>query len=479
MLRKSVFASLMTMLAFASQSVAASKLPDFTDLVEKSAPAVVNISTTKVARARQPNQSFGFPNQQIPEIFRHFFQDQMPNSPDQQPKQPAPPVDVPHSSGSGFLISADGYLLTNHHVVDDADEIIVRLNDRRELTAEVIGSDERSDIALLKVDGTDLPYLTLANSDDLEVGEWVLAIGSPFGFDYSVTAGIVSAKGRSLRSEVYVPFIQTDVAINPGNSGGPLFNLDGEVVGINSQIYTRSGGFIGLSFAIPSNTAKHISDQLRDDGQVSRGWLGVHIQEVSKELAESFNMDKPVGALIADVVADSPAEGAGLQAGDVITHVNGSEIDKSSHVVHHVVAIPPGDTAKLFIVRDGEEQVIEVTIGSLKEAEAAAKKQAKTKDVYVERLGIRVLPLDEDVASEWRLTYGVVISDIDDKLPKGMDANLDLREGDVIVNLANRRIFEPEQLVDLAEQLPEDRSISIRIVRDGRSRYQAFRLHEN
>jgi len=473
------------MLVLLARPAWAASLPDFTDLVEKSAPAVVNISTTREVTQQQASRQFNFPGQdQIPEIFREFFKHQFPN--DSQPRQPGQdqgqdtdkekgvPRSVPQSLGSGFLISDDGYILTNHHVIAEADEILVRLNDRSELMAKLVGSDERSDLALLKIEGENLPHLVLADSDALKVGEWVLAIGSPFGFDYSVTAGIVSAKGRDLQSETYVPFIQTDVAINPGNSGGPLFNLAGEVVGINSQIYTRSGGFMGLSFAIPSNMARNIVEQLRDSGAVNRGWLGVHIQEVNQDLAESFGLDKAIGALIAEVVEDSPAALGGLQAGDIITHVNGREVIKSGQVVHYVGSLSPGKKAAFTVVRDGYSQRIMVQIGSLADAEAKAKQLSKSQDVYVQRLGLSVLPLDEDLAAELRLSYGVVISKVDEETA----AELDLRAGDVITSMANRRVVDTQQFADLAKALPTGRSISIRVVRNGRYMYQAFRLND-
>ncbi|MFM8355882.1 MAG: trypsin-like peptidase domain-containing protein, partial [Gammaproteobacteria bacterium] len=283
-------------------------LPDFTPLVEKNAAAVVNISTVQ----KDNPHSEGPQNRsdELDEFFRRFF------PPD---GSRGVPFAKPRSLGSGFVLSADGYILTNNHVVEDADEIMVRFNDRREMTATLVGSDPRSDLALLKVDADELPTVRIARSDDLKVGEWVLAIGSPFGFDYSVTAGIVSAKGRSLpteQNENYVPFIQTDVAINPGNSGGPLFNLDGEVVGINSQIYSNSGGFMGVSFAIPIDVAMDVVDQLKASGKVARGWLGVVIQEVSRDLAESFGLNRPHGALVTRVLEDGPADQAGLREGD-------------------------------------------------------------------------------------------------------------------------------------------------------------------
>ncbi|MEQ8937246.1 MAG: trypsin-like peptidase domain-containing protein, partial [Gammaproteobacteria bacterium] len=298
---------------FSAQTFAR-ELPDFTSLVDENSAAVVNISTSsKRPMANGMPPGFNLPD--IPENspFYEFFKKYFGDIPEGQG-----PSQERSSLGSGFIISKDGYVITNHHVIRDADEVIVRLNDRREFVADVIGSDERSDIAVIKIDASDLPVLKLGKADDLRVGEWVLAIGSPFGFDYSVTAGIVSAIGRSLPNENYVPFIQTDVAINPGNSGGPLFNLDGEVIGVNSQIYSRTGGFMGLSFAVPVDVVESVYKQLRDKGRVSRGWLGVLIQDVTRELAESFEMEHPHGALIAKVLDDGPAQMAGIEVGDII-----------------------------------------------------------------------------------------------------------------------------------------------------------------
>ena len=305
---KSCSAALAALLMLSQVLVARAELPDFTELVEQASPAVVNISTRQ--KVAQPGVVINgqMPDLEgLPPMFREFFERGMP----QMPKGQGGRQREAQSLGSGFIISADGYVLTNNHVVADADEIMVRLSDRSELQAKLVGTDPRTDVALLKVEGKNLPTLKLGKSDELKVGEWVLAIGSPFGFDHSVTAGIVSAKGRSLPNENYVPFIQTDVAINPGNSGGPLFNLDGEVVGINSQIYTRSGGFMGVSFAIPIDVALSVADQLKASGKVSRGWLGVVIQEVNKDLAESFGLDKPAGALVAQVLDKGPAQQGG------------------------------------------------------------------------------------------------------------------------------------------------------------------------
>ena len=313
---KRAMLSLAALLAMAQALVAHAQLPEFTELVEQASPAVVNIST----RQSMPAQAAGLPPQMMPDLeglppmFREFFERSIPQVPPGQ----APRKRQAQSLGSGFIISSDGYVLTNAHVVADADEIIVRLSDRSELEAKLVGADPRTDVALLKVEGKSLPTVKLGKSDELKVGEWVVAIGSPFGFDHSVTAGIVSAKGRSLPDENYVPFIQTDVAINPGNSGGPLFNLAGEVIGINSQIYSRSGGFMGISFAIPIDVALKVKDQLQKYGKVSRGRLGVTIQGLDADLAQNFGLDKPSGALVANVEAGSPAEKGGLQPGDVV-----------------------------------------------------------------------------------------------------------------------------------------------------------------
>ncbi len=450
----------------------AATLPDFVPLVDKAAPAVVNISTERDRSQRQRQSSpFDFPGgDQLPDLFRHFFEHQFPDqSPGNRPRRA-----VPQSLGSGFIVSEDGYLLTNQHVVKDADKIIVLLNDRRQMIAELVGVDESSDLALLKIDAQNLPFLKLADSSQLQVGEWVLAIGSPFGFDYSVTAGIVSAKGRSLDSEQYVPFIQTDVAINPGNSGGPLFNLAGEVVGINSQIYTRSGGFMGLSFAIPSNTAKVVMEQLRNNGVVKRGWLGVRIQEVNRDLAESFELDKASGVLVAEVVSNSPAEAAGIEVGDIITHFNGTEVQLSSSLPHLVGAVPPNQRALIELVRDGKKLQLEVTIGLLPEQEqlAASSSDDNTPGLYTERLGLRVAVLDEKVRQQWRTRYGVMVQAVEE----GVAAQLGLRPGDVITRLGGHAIETPDQFIQLVEQLPVGRPIAMHIIREGVPSFVAFRL---
>jgi len=373
------------------------------------------------------------------------------------------PQRAPQSLGSGVIISDDGYVLTNPHVVDGAERVIVRLTDRRELEAQVIGSDKRSDVALLKLDADNLPTVDLGDSTRLEVGEWVLAIGSPFGFDSTVTAGIVSAKKRALGSETYVPFIQTDVAINPGNSGGPLFNLEGEVVGINSQIYTRSGGFMGLSFAIPIDVAMNVADQLKDKGYVTRGWLGVVIQDVNKDLAESFGLDKPAGALVAKVLPDSPAQKGGLQEGDVILQFNGQSVNLSSDLPHLVGAVKPGKSARVNVMRDGRKRNLSVKIGELPASDVLAQSPAKPKSSDSNRLNVVVTELDDERRAKWNLSSGVVVQQV----KKGPGADAGLMVGDVITMLNGERIDSSRRFEQVVRELPNGRSVPMRIVRRG------------
>lgn len=457
-----------------SSHASSQQLPDFKTLVRESSPAVVNISTVQKApeELTDPFSQFRGPGgDEIPDIFKHFFRGFPDISPSPYRGNPAP-----RSLGSGFILSADGYILTNHHVIRDAEQVIVRLSDRRELEAEVIGSDPRSDVALLKVDAQNLPYVTTGRSADIEVGEWVLAIGSPFGFDHSVTAGIVSATERSLANDTYVPFIQTDVAINPGNSGGPLFNLDGEVIGINSQIYTRSGGFMGLSFAIPIDVAMEVADQLRDSGSVSRGWLGVVIQEVSRDLAESFGLPKPSGALVVNVLPDSPAQSAGLREGDVILRFNGNEIARSSELPHQVGRIPPGEKAEVEVMRDGRLQVISVTIGLLPDDDQLAESQrgsGSSEPSAETALGITVMPLTQEQRDRWGLNSGILVSQVND----GPGAQAGLVNGDVITMLNGERIETIDQFYQLVAELPDDRAVPMRIVRRGSAMFIPLRLN--
>ena len=434
------------------------KLPDFTELVEEHSEAVVNISTISLVESQLPLQFQGNMDQ-LPEFFRHFFGG--PQSP--QPNGPSKPKQQAQSMGSGFIVSKDGIILTNNHVVDGADEIYVRFSDRRELKAKLIGSDQRSDLAVLKVEAEDLPVVKLGKSNTLKVGEWVFAIGSPFGFDYTVTAGIVSAKGRSLPNENYVPFIQTDVAINPGNSGGPLFNMEGEVVGINSQIYTRSGGFMGVSFAIPIDVAMDVVDQLKNQGYVSRGWLGVLIQEVSKDLAESFGLDKPYGALVAQVMEDSPAEKAGLQTGDIIIEFEGQEINLSSELPQLVGRSKVGDTVELKIVRDKKTKTISLKLGELENEQARVEPSKSAPQAKVNRLGLKVEALDKTVLKDLSIEFAVKILEV----AEGPARNAGLRPGDILTNLNNQKFSSVDEFEDIVKDLPKKRAVPALIIRRG------------
>lgn len=470
---KTYRATLVVVLLMSQALVAHAQLPDFTGLVEAASPAVVNISTRqKVAQRAMAANGQQMPNLEgLPPQFREFFERSIP----QQPRNPGGRQREAQSLGSGFIISADGYVLTNNHVVADADEIIVRLSDRSELEAKLIGADPRTDVALLKVEGKGLPILKLGKSEDLKVGEWVLAIGSPFGFDHSATAGIVSAKGRSLPNESYVPFIQTDVAINPGNSGGPLFNLDGEVVGINSQIFTRSGGFMGLSFAIPIDVAMDVATQLKSAGKVSRGWLGVVIQEVNKDLAESFGLEKPAGALVAQVLQDGPAAKGGLQVGDVILSLNGQPIVMSADLPHLVGALKAGDKAELSVVREGERKMLAMTVGALPEDdEALVASAAPGEGVSSNRLGVAVVELTAEQKKTLDVTSGVLVKGVQD----GPAALMGVRPGDVITHLNNQAIDTSKTFAAIAKALPKDRSVSMRVLRGGRASFITFKLAE-
>ena len=444
-------------------------LPDFTELVKDNRAAVVNISTTQRQRSGVPRP----PGLEIPdlpkdspfnEFFRRFFGEGEIEEFDAQ------------SLGSGFIISSDGYVISNNHVVKNADEVIVKLNDRREFKATVVGTDERSDIALLKIDATDLPTVRLGKGYDLKVGEWVLAIGSPFGFDHTVTAGIVSAKGRSLPRENYVPFIQTDVAINPGNSGGPLFNLDGEVVGVNSQIFSRTGGFMGLSFAIPIDVAMDVAEQLQAKGRVSRGWLGVLIQDVTRELAESFGMERPQGALVAKVLPGGPAEQAGIQVGDIVLAFNEVVVNRSSELPPIVGRTRVGREVPVKILRDGQSRTLFVTTAELPEDDeikvAAAKEPETAED---NKLGLAVTDLTQEQREQLELgDHGVLVSEVSD----GPARRAGIREGDVVLMLNNVKVANSSEFKRLASQLPAGKAVSILVQRQGNPIFLALKTEE-
>ena len=434
------------------------QLPEFTQLVDDVSPAVVNISTRSSQPASRPQQMPDLQN--LPPFFREFFERGVPMPPQEREGR---------SLGSGFIISKDGYVLTNNHVVEGAETVIVRLNDRREFIAEIVGTDPRSDVAVLKLDATDLPVAKIADSDEVKRGQWVVAIGSPFGFDYSVTAGIVSATGRALPDESYVPFIQTDVAINPGNSGGPLFNLDGEVVGINSQIFTRSGGFMGLSFAIPMNLAMNVAEQIQEDGVVRRGWLGVLIQEVNRDLALSFGLEKPMGALIAQASSSGPAGKAGIQPGDIIVRFNGKDVERSSDLPPMVGLVRPGTTVPVDVVRQGDRLTIDVTIEQLPEANQVAQAMSSQPKAM---LGMTVDEVPDALQAENNLQGGILVKEVgeDPALSAG------LRAGDIITQVGGREISGVSDLQNLLDSLPTDRPIPVLVVRGGNSTFLTLRL---
>lgn len=451
-----------------SFNVQARNLPDFTDLVADNGEAVVNISTRN--KNEQTPTSMLPPGLEIPEgsgiddFFKKFFEG--PNGMPPSPRES-------ESLGSGFVLSDDGFILTNHHVIKDAEEIIVRFSDRTEVEAELLGSDERSDVALLKVDTTGLKSVKLGDSNELKVGEWVLAIGSPFGFDYSATAGIVSALGRSLPSDSYVPFIQTDVAINPGNSGGPLFNLKGEVIGINSQIYSRTGGFMGVSFAIPIDTVMNVVAQIKSQGYVSRGWLGVVIQDVTRELAESFGLNKPRGALVSRVVGDSPAAAAGFKAGDVILKFDGKTVDASSDLPPIVGRTLVGKEVDVQIMRDNKRQSLQVTIEELPEEEELASNSSKQGRFMDSRLSLEVADINQNQRDKLGLKSGGVMVM---KVEKGPAINAGMRPGDVILSLNNVELKDAHHFVEVAKELPEGRPIPVLIQRGGESQFLALKI---
>ncbi len=436
-------------------------LPDFTELVEKQGPAVVNVSTTSAARSG--------PQSPVPEDdpFYEFFRRFGP---------PQPRDYEARSLGSGFIISADGYILTNAHVVEAAEDINVKLNDKREFKAKVIGSDKRTDVAVIKIDASGLPAVRIGDPERLKVGEWVLAIGSPFGFESTVTAGIVSAKGRSLPQENYVPFIQTDVAINPGNSGGPLFNLKGEVVGINSQIYSRTGGFMGLSFAIPIDVAMDITHQLRTAGRVSRGRIGVVIQEVTKELAESFGLAKAAGALVNSVEKGGPADKAGLEPSDVILKFDGKTVNSSSDLPRIVAQTRPGSKVAMQIWRKGAAKEVTVTVGEMPEEKVAqrpGRRDSKSGNV-VARLGLTVSELSAEQRKELGIGGGLLVEDV-----QGAAAKAGIRRGDVLMALNNQDIKSVEQLTQLLSQFDKAKSVALLIRRGDGALYVPLRLDGN
>jgi len=449
---------LISLFLFSSTAFAqTNELPDFTGLVEKHGAAVVNISATQTSNTLNNHISPEMPG--IPENspFYDFFKRHM------QPF-PAPRKSEPKSLGSGFIISSDGYILTNAHVVETADEITVKLNDKREFVAEVIGTDQKTDIALIKINATELPKVTQGNPENLRVGEWVIAIGSPFGFEHSVTAGIVSAKGRSLAQENYVPFIQTDVAINPGNSGGPLFNMKGEVVGINSQIYSRTGGFMGLSFAIPINVATEIAGQLKVSGKVSRGRIGVMIQEVTKELAESFGLSDSKGALVVSVEKSSPADLAGIKARDIILQFDEKEVTTSSDLPRIVGNTKPGSKVSVQVWRNSSFKTIKIEVGETRSDEAtdSRKSRQNKKPDTSNRLGLALNEITAEQKKQLDITGGLLVEDVQ---PNGIASRSGIRIGDIILGFNSTDVKNVDQFNQLLNQTKSGKNIALLIKR--------------
>jgi len=448
-----------------------SGLPDFTELVEKSGPAVVNIRVTQFGnrgpRAGEQNDGQrvepGQNHPEIPEFFRRYFN---------VPNDPRAPEPDRTGAGSGFIYSEDGYILTNHHVIEDADEIIIRMADRREFEAELIGSDQASDIAVLKIKtDDDLPFLHFGSSETVKPGEWVAAIGSPFNFEQSVTAGIVSAKGRTNRAQQYVPFIQTDVAINRGNSGGPLLNMDGEVIGINSWILSSSGGYIGLSFSIPIEVAASTAKQLRETGKVERGLLGVEVGVVTREMAEALELDRPVGALVNDVTADGAAERAGIEPGDVILSFNDNPVETWNDLPPLVGANPPGSKATVMVSRAGKMKTFNVTLDALGGDGSRTVAGRNTEGKSANVLGLVVESMSSDRRRELGDPEGgVVITEIesDDAWRAG------LRPGDVILMINNRSVDDLAAFEELIEDIEPDRAVALRVWRNGNANFIAY-----
>ncbi len=441
----------------------------FRAVAKKVSPAVVNIQVEKTAEAPAAMSPFGGQGPFGDEFFRRFFGIPMPEGPGRSPhgKTPRPRS---HGQGSGFVISPDGFILTNNHVVEDADKVTVTLTDGRNFTAKVIGTDPASDVAVIKIDGTNLPAVPLGDSDQLEVGDWVLAVGNPFGLSNTITAGIVSAKGRSsVGITDYENFIQTDAAINPGNSGGPMVNLSGEVVGMNTAIFSRSGGYMGIGFAIPVNMVKNIRDQLVEQGSVTRGYLGVMIQNLTQELAESFGLETTQGILVSQVTEDSPAAAAGLKQGDIVLEYDGRPVDEIGAFRNQVALTAPGTVKKLTVLRNGKRQSLKVTIGKLPQEQTLAQ-DGKAK---VDELGLAVQPLTQELAERFGYTgvKGVLVSQV---VPGSAAAAAGLRPGALILEVNQQAVATPAEFRQALDKGKKDSALLL--VREGEgTRYVALR----
>lgn len=450
-----------------------SGLPDFTQLVHKAAPAVVSITGVRIIKSgasEQQQQQQAMPdlppNSPFRQFFKHFFG---PNNPFDQPFESKERI-----LGSGFIISSNGYIVTNRHVVVGDTELKVRLLDRHEYTAKVIGMDKRTDLALLKIDAKNLPTLPLGNSNQLQVGQWILAIGNPFGFDYTATQGIISALSRNLPDENYVPFIQTDAAVNPGNSGGPLLNLQGQVVGVNSQIYTNSGGFMGLSFAIPINIVKDVIDQIKAHGKVSYGWLGVMVQGMDQSLAQSFGLQQPIGALVAQVEPNSPAAKAGFKSGDIILDFDGKPVKRSGDLPPLVGSTPIGTVVPVEILRDGKHMTLKVKIGKLNEQQLKQASEKAPVENGHGRMGIATETIPHDQLGELGLKHDAVV--IKAMNPNGVAAQSGLQIGDIILDFDRHRVSSSTELNRLVREAPAGRPIPILILRDKMPLFTAITL---
>ena len=455
-LQKGLYAAVFTV---AATQVEAAAPVDFSNLVEQVSPAVVSVNVVKKLSQEELLQ------QQVPEILKRFFGNQVIIPQQRMPQEKT-------AYGSAFFISKDGYLLTNHHVVEDASKVTIVLNDRREIDAKVVGSDERTDVALLKVTGTNFPELRTGNVDQLRVGEPVLAIGSPFGFDYSASAGIVSAKMRNMMGETSVPFIQTDVALNPGNSGGPLFNQRGEVVGVNSRIFSGTGGYMGLSFSIPIDVAMDVADQLKKNGKVTRTYLGVSLQDIDRNLAESYNLSKPEGSLITQVTPNSPAAKAGLKAGDVILKLDGAPISRTSELLNNLNRSVPNQTIKLEILRDDARRNISATLVVAPD-DTPAQAQNKVTASKGPVLGVSIRNLTEAELNRLQIKGGVLIQDV---LRDGVAAQAKILPGDVVTQLNNKTINNANEFVSAVSELKKGTIARVAIIREGQRAIVGMRI---
>ncbi|WP_089604615.1 Do family serine endopeptidase [Acinetobacter piscicola] len=460
LMQKGMYAAVFSVAAATSQ-VQASTPVDFSNLVEQVSPAVVSVNVVKKLSQEELLQ------QQVPEILKRFFGNQI-----IIPQQRAPQEKTAY--GSAFFISKDGYLLTNHHVVEDASKVTIMLNDRREIDAKVVGSDERTDVALLKVEGNNYPSLSVGNVDQLKVGQPVLAIGSPFGFDYSASAGIVSAKSRNMMGETSVPFIQTDVALNPGNSGGPLFNQQGQVVGVNSRIFSGTGGYMGLSFSIPIDVAMDVVDQLKKNGKVTRSFLGIMLQDIDRNLAEAYKLDKPEGSLITQVTPDSPAAKAGFRAGDVIMKYNGTPISRTGELLNYLNRTQPGQSVQLEVLRDDKPKVITATLAAAPD-DTPAKNDATavTKPRKGPVLGVVIRGLSEPEKNKLGLKGGVFIEDV---TTGGLAAQSRIIPGDIITQVNSKKINTPNDFVEAVSELQKNTVARVAIVREGQHAMVGLRI---